>query len=157
MASKMMMKWWVRTLWTVSLLTHLHTQHTSKVQTQWGLKFISIIIINWVPVSQKQCISVAVTNQLLLCRKVIGGITVRITQSTQIHCVCVCVCVCMYLHVHACRHRMKSFLNFHSCTVHLDAIKSFIYPTDAQFDCSKGVLKLTLKFILTFRHRASCL
>jgi len=26
---------------------------------------------------------------------------------------------------------------FHSFTVHLDIIKSFIYPTDAQLDCSK--------------------
>jgi hypothetical protein len=24
----------------------------------------------------------------------------------------------------------------HSCTVHLDTIDSFIYPTDAQLDCS---------------------
>ena len=29
--------------------------------------------------------------------------------------------------------------NFHSCTVHLDTIESFIYPTDAQLDCSKNV------------------
>jgi len=35
---------------------------------------------------------------------------------------------------------------FHSCTVHLDTIESFIYPTDAQLDCSKGMLKFTLKF-----------
>jgi len=28
---------------------------------------------------------------------------------------------------------------FHSCTVHLDTIESFIYPTDAQIDCSKNV------------------
>ena len=34
---------------------------------------------------------------------------------------------------------------FHSCTVHLDTIASFIYPTDAQLDCSK-MLNFTLKF-----------
>jgi hypothetical protein len=28
--------------------------------------------------------------------------------------------------------------NFHSCTVHLDIIEYFIYPTDAQLDCSKN-------------------
>ena len=38
--------------------------------------------------------------------------------------------------------------NFHSCTVHLDAIKSFIYPTDAQLDSSKRMSKFTLKFTL---------
>jgi len=27
----------------------------------------------------------------------------------------------------------------HSCTVHLDTIESFIYPNDAQLDCSKNV------------------
>jgi len=27
----------------------------------------------------------------------------------------------------------------HSCPVHLDTIESFIYPTDAQLDCSKNV------------------
>jgi len=35
---------------------------------------------------------------------------------------------------------------FHSCTVHLDTVESFIYPTDAQPDCSKRMLKFTLKF-----------
>jgi hypothetical protein len=30
--------------------------------------------------------------------------------------------------------------------VNLDNIKSFIYPTDAQIDCSKEMLKFTLKF-----------
>jgi len=34
----------------------------------------------------------------------------------------------------------------HSCTVHLDTIESFIYPTDAQLDCSIRMLKFTLKF-----------
>jgi len=33
--------------------------------------------------------------------------------------------------------------NFHSCTMHLDAIESFIYPSDAQLDCSKRMLKFT--------------
>ena len=28
---------------------------------------------------------------------------------------------------------------FHNCPVHLDTIESFIYPTDAQLDCSKSV------------------
>jgi hypothetical protein len=40
------------------------------------------------------------------------------------------------------------YLFFHICTVHLDAIESFIYPTDAQLDCSKRMLKLTLQFTL---------
>jgi len=31
---------------------------------------------------------------------------------------------------------------FHSCTVHLDTIESFNYPTDAQLDCSE-MLKFT--------------
>jgi len=31
---------------------------------------------------------------------------------------------------------------FHSCTVHLDIIESFIYPTDAQLDCTKRMLNL---------------
>jgi hypothetical protein len=35
--------------------------------------------------------------------------------------------------------------NFYICAVHLDTIESFIYPTDAQLDCSK-MLKYTLKF-----------
>jgi hypothetical protein len=34
----------------------------------------------------------------------------------------------------------------HSCTLHLGTIKSFIYPTDAQPDCSKRMLQFTLKF-----------
>jgi len=37
------------------------------------------------------------------------------------------------------------FFSPYSCTVHLDAIESFIYPTDAQLDCSK-MLTFTLKF-----------
>jgi len=40
----------------------------------------------------------------------------------------------------------KTNCNFHSCTVHLDTIESFIYPTDAQLDCSKGMLKFALQF-----------
>jgi len=35
---------------------------------------------------------------------------------------------------------------FYSGTVHPDTIESFIYPTDAQLDCSKGMLKFILKF-----------
>jgi hypothetical protein len=35
--------------------------------------------------------------------------------------------------------RKISKINFYSCTVHLDTIESFIYPTDAQLDCSKNV------------------
>jgi len=35
--------------------------------------------------------------------------------------------------------------NFHSCTVHLDTIESFIYPTVAQLDCSKNV-KIYIKY-----------
>jgi len=31
-------------------------------------------------------------------------------------------------------------------TVHLFIINSFIYPTDAQIDCCKQMLKFTLKF-----------
>jgi len=38
--------------------------------------------------------------------------------------------------------------NFHSCTVHLDTIESFIYPTDAQLDCSKRILKFTWEVLL---------
>ena len=36
---------------------------------------------------------------------------------------------------------------FHSCTVHLDAIESFIYPTDAQLDCSESV-KIYIKIYM---------
>ena len=36
---------------------------------------------------------------------------------------------------------------FHSCTVHLDTIESFIYPTDAQLDCSKNV-KIYIKMYM---------
>jgi hypothetical protein len=35
--------------------------------------------------------------------------------------------------------------NFHNCTVHFDIIKSFVYPTDAQLDCSKKMLKMYSK------------
>ena len=31
------------------------------------------------------------------------------------------------------------FHDFYSCAVHLDTIESFIYPTDAQLDCSKNI------------------
>ena len=49
---------------------------------------------------------------------------------------------------------------FHSCTVHLDTIESFIYPTDARLDCSKNVriyIKILHKrccYILSFLYRA---
>ena len=36
---------------------------------------------------------------------------------------------------------------FHSCTVHLDTIESFIYPTDAQLDYSKNV-KIYIKIYM---------
>ena len=36
---------------------------------------------------------------------------------------------------------------FHSCTVHIDIIESFIYPTDAQLDCSKNV-KIYIKIYM---------
>ena len=38
--------------------------------------------------------------------------------------------------------------NFHSCTVHLDDIKDFYLPTDAQKSCFKRILKFTLKQLL---------
>ena len=37
---------------------------------------------------------------------------------------------------------------FHICTVHLDAIKVFYLPTDAQQSCFKRILKFTLKQLL---------
>ena len=39
-------------------------------------------------------------------------------------------------------------LNFHSCTVHLDTIKVFYLPTDAQKSCFKRILEFTLKQLL---------
>ena len=42
---------------------------------------------------------------------------------------------------------------FLSCTVHLGTIESFIYPTDAQLDCSKYV-KIYIK--IYFRGAATC-
>jgi len=42
--------------------------------------------------------------------------------------------------------RQSTYAEFHSCTVHLDTIESFIYPTYAQLECSKRMLKFTLKF-----------
>jgi len=41
----------------------------------------------------------------------------------------------------------------HSCTVHLDTIESFIYPTDEQLDCSKDV-KIYIKIYM--RGAATC-
>jgi len=37
---------------------------------------------------------------------------------------------------------------FHSCTMHLDIIKVFYLPTDAQQSCFKRILKFTLKQLL---------
>jgi len=37
---------------------------------------------------------------------------------------------------------------FHICTVHLDTIKVFYLPTDAQWSCFKRILKFTLKQLL---------
>jgi len=37
--------------------------------------------------------------------------------------------------------------NFHICTVRPDTIESFIYPTDAQLDCSKNV-KICIKICM---------
>ena len=61
------------------------------------------------------------------------------------------------------RHRGKKAIQFvlekdalessHSCTVHLDTIESFIYPTDAQLDCSKNV-KIYIKIYM--RGAATC-
>ena len=38
--------------------------------------------------------------------------------------------------------------NFHSCPVHLDTIKVFYLPTDAQWSCFKRILEFTLKQLL---------
>jgi len=35
-------------------------------------------------------------------------------------------------------------IDFHSCTVHLDAIKVFYLPTDSQYSCFKRVLKFKI-------------
>jgi len=42
----------------------------------------------------------------------------------------------------------------HSCTVHLDTIKVFYLPTDAQESCFKRILKFTLKssYMFQFNH-----
>jgi hypothetical protein len=40
------------------------------------------------------------------------------------------------------------FLFFHSCTVHLDTIKVFYLPTDAQWSYFKRILKLIIKQLL---------
>jgi hypothetical protein len=37
--------------------------------------------------------------------------------------------------VFSCKRKERQDRCFHSCTVHLDTIGSFIYPTDAQIDC----------------------
>jgi hypothetical protein len=40
------------------------------------------------------------------------------------------------------------FANFHSCAVHLDTIKAFYLPTEAQQSYFKSILKNTLKHLL---------
>jgi hypothetical protein len=40
---------------------------------------------------------------------------------------------------------LNIYLHFHSRTVHLDTIKVFYLPTDAQQSCFKRLLKFTLK------------
>ena len=53
-----------------------------------------------------------------------------------------------WFHVEKTRYReMLALFNFHSFTVHLDTMESFIYPTDAQLDCSK-MLKFTWGVLL---------
>ena len=42
------------------------------------------------------------------------------------------------------------YVFFHSFAVHLEAIKSFMYPTDAQLDFSKGIY--TKSYIKTLLH-----
>jgi hypothetical protein len=37
--------------------------------------------------------------------------------------------------------------NFHTCSVHLDVIKSFIRPNNAKLNCFK-ILKFTLRFTI---------
>ena len=49
-------------------------------------------------------------------------------------------------------HQMKRFTNFHSCTVHFDVIKSFIFPPNAQLICFK-ILKFSLRFTI---NAATC-
>jgi hypothetical protein len=47
----------------------------------------------------------------------------------------------------------RNLTNFHSLTVHLDTIQSFIYPTDAQLDCYKND-KIYIKIYI--RGAATC-
>jgi len=46
--------------------------------------------------------------------------------------------------------------NFYSCTVHFGTIESFIYPTGAQLDCSKKMLKFALKFAWEVHRHVAC-
>ena len=41
----------------------------------------------------------------------------------------------------------RCYYNFYSCTIHLDTIESFIYPTGIQLDCSKNV-KICIKIYM---------
>ena len=47
----------------------------------------------------------------------------------------------------SCSHDVWRWNSFHSCTVHPDNIESFIYPTNAQLDCSKNV-KIYIKIYM---------
>jgi hypothetical protein len=54
-----------------------------------------------------------------------------------------------FLHVSVqCRLQETIPSHFHSCTAHLDTIKVFYLPTDAQYSCFKRILKFTLKQLL---------
>ena len=48
-------------------------------------------------------------------------------------------CLLALLGAHHFLHVGRIRVNFHRCVVNLDTIESFIYPTDAQIDCSKNV------------------
>jgi hypothetical protein len=52
----------------------------------------------------------------------------------------------LYVHETGSVKRAKQI--FHSCTVHLDAIKVFYLPTDAKQSCYKRMLKFALKQLL---------
>jgi hypothetical protein len=41
--------------------------------------------------------------------------------------------------------RINKWLNFHSRTVHLDVIKVYYLPTDAQVNCLKNNIKIYIK------------
>jgi len=45
----------------------------------------------------------------------------------------------------------KDVLSFHSCTVRLDTVETFIYLTGAQLDCSKNI-KIYIKIYMRGAH-----